>query len=203
MDGYRAVRPDGASAVATSNGGRYAAASKTAICVRYGHGWRIQTGYRSTVVRDSVGMCHLAVLIANPGREIPATELVAGLEALTASAERTTGSGQEVLDREAVRSYQRRMTALSTEIDELQSRGEPERAAAARAERDWVAAELAHATGIGGRARTFPDGTERARIAVGKAIRRALQRIAEADAVIGDHLRQAVHTGVRCCYWPL
>jgi hypothetical protein len=37
---------------------------------------------------------------------------------------------------------------------------------------------------------------------VGKAIRRALARITEADAVIGEHLRQTVHTGVRCSYWP-
>jgi hypothetical protein len=35
-----------------------------------------------------------------------------------------------------------------------------------------------------------------------KAIRRALARIAEADPILGDHLRQTVHTGVRCSYWP-
>jgi len=39
-------------------------------------------------------------------------------------------------------------------------------------------------------------------VAVGKAIRRALARIAEADPILGDHLRQTVHTGVRCSYWP-
>jgi len=39
-------------------------------------------------------------------------------------------------------------------------------------------------------------------VAVGKAIRRALVRITEADPVIGDHLGQTVRTGVRCCYWP-
>jgi hypothetical protein len=39
-------------------------------------------------------------------------------------------------------------------------------------------------------------------VAVGKAIRRALVRIAEADPVIGEHLRQTVRTGVRCSYWP-
>ncbi len=45
-------------------------------------------------------------------------------------------------------------------------------------------------------------GPERARVAVGKAIRRALARITDADAVIGEHLRQTVHTGARCSYWP-
>jgi hypothetical protein len=37
---------------------------------------------------------------------------------------------------------------------------------------------------------------------VGKAIRRAIVRATEADAIIGEHLRQTVHTGVRCSYWP-
>ena len=58
------------------------------------------------------------------------------------------------------------------------------------------------AAGLPARTRSFPDEGERARVAVGKAIRRALARIAEADAVIGEHLRETVHTGVRCSYWP-
>jgi hypothetical protein len=52
------------------------------------------------------------------------------------------------------------------------------------------------------RTRSFPDQPERARVAAGKAIRRALARITEADAVIGEHLHQTVRTGVRCSYWP-
>jgi hypothetical protein len=72
----------------------------------------------------------------------------------------------------------------------------------ARTERDWLTSQLASAAGFGGRTRSFPDQGERARVAVGKAIRRALARIDQADALIGDHLRQTVHTGVRCSYWP-
>ena len=83
---------------------------------------------------------------------------------------------------------------------ELDQRGGGD--AEARAERDWLVAQLASAAGLGGRVRSFPDQGERARVAVGKAIRRALARIAEADPALGDHLRQTVHTGVRCSYWP-
>jgi len=75
-------------------------------------------------------------------------------------------------------------------------------AAPALAEREWLVAQLASAAGLGGRTRSFPDEGERARVAVGKAIRRTLARIADADSVIGEHLRQTVHTGVRCSYWP-
>jgi hypothetical protein len=67
---------------------------------------------------------------------------------------------------------------------------------------DWLADELRGSTGLGGRARQFADNPERARIAVGKAIRRALDRVSAADPVLGEHLRRTVRTGMRCRYQP-
>jgi hypothetical protein len=63
-------------------------------------------------------------------------------------------------------------------------------------------AELASTARPGGRTRAFADSTERARLAVGRAIRRAIARVEQADARIGAQLRHAVHTGVRCSYRP-
>jgi hypothetical protein len=74
------------------------------------------------------------------------------------------------------------------------------RAGQAIEERDWLLAELSAGTGLGGTARTFSDSGERARTAVGKAIRRATDRIHEADEIVGDHLRRSVNTGTRCAY---
>jgi hypothetical protein len=62
-------------------------------------------------------------------------------------------------------------------------------------------AELAAGTGLRGRTRRFSDNAERARIAVGKAIRRAVDRAGEADRLIGDHLHDSVHTGMHCVYY--
>jgi len=102
-----------------------------------------------------------------------------------------------VLDEVAIAEYRSRLKRLDAELGQRQAGDE-----AARAEREWLVAQLAGAAGFGGRVRSFPDQGERARVAVGKAIRRALARIAEADPILGDHLRQTVHTGVRCSYWP-
>jgi hypothetical protein len=146
-------------------------------------------------------MLHLAVLIANPGQEIDATDLAAGLSALATAGDATTSS-QPLLDRAAVLQYQERLARVRQEIDTLAARDEPERLARARAEQDWLASELAAAAGLGGRTRAFPTNHERARIAVGKAIRRAVDQIAKADPVIGDYLTQTVRTGTRCSYWP-
>jgi hypothetical protein len=173
-----------------------------AACRRAGRRWRIEWGRRNVLVEHSVGMLHLAVLLANPGQEIAAIDLVAGVAAVGASADRSAMSAQPVLDRVAAQQYRDRLSRLSADIDDLESDGDLGGAARARAERDWLLNELAGATGIGGRSRRFTDDTERARIAAGKALRRALTRIEEADTFIGEHLRGAVHTGVRCCYRP-
>ena len=164
---------------------------------RVGRKWRLTLRGRGVLVEDSIGMVHLAVLIANPRQEIQAADLVAGLAGLSGTSGEA-GAAQRVLDPEAIAEYRSRLKRLDTEIDEL----EPDRARQARAERDWLVAQLSSAAGFGGRTRAFPDQPERARVAVGKAIRRALARITEADGVIGEHLRQTVHTGVRCSYWP-
>jgi hypothetical protein len=166
-------------------------------CQRVGRKWRLTLRGRGVLVEDSIGMVHLAVLIANPRQEIQAADLVTGLAGLSGTSGEA-GAAQRVLDPEAIAEYRGRLKKLDTEIDEL----EPDRARQARAERDWLVAQLSSAAGFGGRTRPCPDQPERARVAVGKAIRRALARITEADAVIGEHLRQTVHTGVRCSYWP-
>ena len=173
-----------------------------AQCRRAGRKWSVAWHQRSVLVEDSIGMAHLAVLIANPRQEIQAADLVTGLAALGRGIG-DGGAAHPVLDHEAIVEYRNRVQLLDAEIDQLDAADDPPgRAATARAERDWLVAELTRAAGFAGRTRSFPDQGERARVAVGKAIRRALVRIAEADPVIGEHLRQTVHTGVRCSYWP-
>jgi hypothetical protein len=154
---------------------------------REGTRWRVSLGSRSVLVDGGIGMAHLAVLVANPGREIDAAELVAGTNAVTEEV-----AAHDQLDPEALRQYRNRLAAL---------RGR-ELSDAERREHDWLAGQIAAATGLGGRTRTFSDSGERARIAVGKAVRRAVSTLSSADPVIGNHVRDHVRTGRRCSYSP-
>jgi hypothetical protein len=178
--------------------------SEVASCTRYGTKWQVQLGNRSALVGHRVGLLHLAVLTANPGTEIPAIELVAGLDAMTnAARSASAASGQQVLDRVAVSQYRSRLSQLAEQADALESEGDTEGARRVSAERDWLLRELGGGIGLGGRLRAFADNGERARIAVGRSIRRALTAIERTDATIGAHLRASVHTGARCWYRPL
>ena len=169
-----------------------------ATSVRHGHQWRIEWGHHQVLVNHCVGMLHLTVLLANQGVDIPSIELAAGLSALSPA----KGSTQPVLDRAAGQSYRHRLSRLREQLDDPEFTKDAGRTTQARIEYDWIVAALASATGMGGRARPFTDSGERARLAVGKAIRRAVDRIEQADPLIGEHLRRAVKTGLHCSYRP-
>ena len=64
-----------------------------AQCHRVGRMWRLVLRNRSVLVEDSIGMVHLAVLIANPRQEIHAADLVAGLAGLSGASGGGAGSG--------------------------------------------------------------------------------------------------------------
>jgi hypothetical protein len=181
--------------------------ARVVTCRRHGGRWRIELGRRAAVVPDSVGMAYLAVLIANPGTEIPAVELAVGRGVLDrvaggVTAEQASASAQPVLDEVARREYQRRLAHLQTEIDAYEQANDLVRAERLRDERAWLLDELATTAGLRGRAREFAGGTERARVSVGKAIRRALDRVGRCDPVIAEELRTHISTGVRCSYRP-
>jgi hypothetical protein len=194
-----ATRRPAAPRVPVPRSRKLTAADTAAMCFRQGQHWELRWGSRNAIVQHSVGMLHLAVLLTNPGQEIPSIELVAGVAAL-AETHAARMSAQPLLDAVAIQRYRHRLSQLRAELDGLVRASPPERAARARAEHDWLASELSSVTGE--RVRRFSDSTERARIAVGKAIRRAVNRIEDTDAPIGQHLRIGIHTGVRCSYRP-
>ena len=51
-------------------------------------------------------------------------------------------------------------------------------------------------------ARRAGSSAERARVAVTRAIKYAVDRVAEHDAALAEHLRVAVRTGTFCVYEP-
>jgi tetratricopeptide (TPR) repeat protein len=169
--------------------------TSSAVDVRQaGRAWQVIAGSRMVEVRHSVGMTYLAELVRNPGVELSAVDLASRHE-LTADAQH-----DPVLDDRARKEYRQRVDELRAEIADADDDGDPERAARARLELDWLVDELSRITGLAGRARSFDDSAERARTSVQKAIKRALARISEADPFVGAAIRRRVVTGGRCVF---
>jgi hypothetical protein len=104
-------------------------------------------------------------------------------------------SGLETLDDESRRVLRAKLKKLDAQLAHADR---PEW----HDERNAIASYLAGGTGLGGRARTTGADSERARVAVRKAIVAALARIAEADPWLGRHLNDRISTGYECRYDP-
>ena len=173
----------------------------TGVFRREGALWTLTYGGVTARLRDAKGLADLAALLAVPGREIPAADLVAAGSGGLGRADLRLGA-DEVLDETARRQLRRRLADLDEEIAEADAWADPERASRARAERDALVSEVTAATGLAGRARRLGDQDERARKAVTARIRDVIGRIERVHPPLGAHLRASVTTGTRCGYSP-
>jgi AAA ATPase domain len=160
-------------------------------------------------LRDSKGLRHLSGLLAAPGREIHALELVSAVEGhapdrtpSVAELSPETGNAGQLLDERAKAEYAHRLQELESELAEAEEWHDPERASRLRQELDFLARELGAAVGLGGRDRRAASNAERARVNVTRAIKAALERIAEHSPSLGRHLAATVRTGTFCSYQP-
>src|SRR6185295_11768100 len=101
---------------------------------------------------------------------------------------------------QAMRAYRTRLETLRDALEHAEEIGDADRAERARAEMEAIAAEISRSTGKGGKARRAESPVDRARSAVQRRIKDALDRIAEQDGDLGKRLRQAVRTGNYCSY---
>ena len=184
-------------------------ASMHGILRREGEYWIVAfEGHRFTL-RDSKGLRYLALLLAEPGREFHALDLVgsaAVAEPLTKGSEQGLRVARDKaiphLDEEAKAAYRERFRDLQEELAEADNWNDPERRERARAEIEFLSHELGRAVGLGGRDRPTGSAGERARLSVTRAIRGALARIDEHSPDLGAHLESTIKTGTYCVYRP-
>ncbi|MDQ4068519.1 MAG: hypothetical protein M3203_03440, partial [Actinomycetota bacterium] len=140
-------------------------------------GWELEYGGRRAVVADTPGMGYVAILLAAEGRPVHAMDLVGAR------------------DHQAEAEYRARLVELEAQLADP----DPVAAALARAERDFVRAELAVV--VDGRAPASELG-DRARRLAALRIRTALDDIDQALPDLARHLRHNIRPGTFCLYQP-
>ncbi len=164
----------------------------------------------TVVVHDLLGMRYLERLLAEPGREFHALDLIA-VENGSVPRPRHfddeagrggTGDAGCHLDPQAREAYRRRLLDIDEDIEDATRNNDVGRIALARADREFLVNELSRAVGLGGRSRRAASTVERSRTSVTRTLRYAIARIALHHAPLGEHLRHAVSTGVYCVYRP-
>jgi tetratricopeptide (TPR) repeat protein len=178
---------------------------RVATITSTGSTWRATFGGEGVQLRDSKGMRYLAELIASPGVERHALDLVDRIEGVDpggALDRRRLGDAGPSLDATARGQYRRRLEELRADIDDALEGGRLETAEELQGEHDQLVAQLAAAFGIGGRARAVGSAAERARLNVTRSLRTAIIRLTEALPEAGAALDRGVRTGTYCVYEP-
>jgi non-specific serine/threonine protein kinase len=88
------------------------------------------------------------------------------------------------------------------ELDEAERMNDRGRLENLRHEVELLKAELSRGFGLAGRPRRAGSSQERARVAVTRAIKYAIDKIEVQDAAMAEHLRASVRTGAFVSYRP-
>lgn len=201
-----AARPPGAHAPAAS----VAPALEPPVCVfrLEGEYWTIAFHGPPFRLADAKGLRCIHRLLQAPGVEVHVLDLgLLGISgppsapAVEDDLHADAPAGQLLVDRETLRRYRLRIEDLRDQIEEAEANNDPERAARAREELEYLMEELDKVTHHG-RPRIQAGETERARVNVYRAIHSSIEKIREQDASLGHHLDHDIRTGTYCSYAP-
>lgn len=178
-----------------------------AVFRRKGELWELAFAGQTISLPDLKGLHDLAVLLARPGVEVHALQLVSPVKVPAAVGAGEGLDGVEgdlgpLLDDAAREAYRAKISALREDIAEAEAIHDLARAEQGREELEALTASLTAAYGLGGRSRRAGDPAERARTTVTSRIRSTITRIEGLHPALGAHLRHAVRTGTYCCYDP-
>ena len=205
---------------AVTRDGAAGAAGLAGIFLQQGEYWTLSWAGHESRLKHRKGFDYLVRLLQYPGREFAAADLTAAIdpgvahnnaptarsasEAHQANATIARGLGDAGAARDATAKVQhrRRLEDLRAELEQAEQRNDLGRAEQAGAEIEFIQAEVIAAVGLGGRDRKSASHAERARLAVTKAIKAALNRIRDVNPGLGRHLSLSIQTGYFCAYRP-
>ncbi len=172
--------------------------------------WIIQYHGHTAFLKSTRGLECLAVLLRNAGHEFHVRELLARpLDASTPAGVAVRGlitgglyAGVPVFDAQAKAECKCRLTELRQDLNEAVRLNDLQRKTEVQKEVQAIADYLASAVGLGGRDRKSSSDAERARSAVTKCIKKAIQKIGDAIPALYYHLAARIKTGYFCSYNP-
>lgn len=179
--------------------------ASVAELAREGKWWTASWKSTSVRLQDRKGLRYLGELLARPGVERHALDLVDRVEGVAPDGgidRRALGDAGAALDSRARAAYRRRIEQLRAEVDEAMAADHLDRAERIQSELDQLVAQLAQAFGLGGRDRRAASAAERARLNVTRALRTAIATLSEAVPGAGEVLDRRVRTGLYCVYEP-
>jgi len=165
-----------------------------------GEVWQVRYRGVESFLLPTDGYLRIAYLRANPGRTFQALEIVAATEvrdSLVVDAQEAEADGLSaeqhgrsapIISPEARQLYRAQAAELLEEVDDAGEAGDALRVASLEADIKAIVRQLAGATGLRGKPRSFSDHLSTSQDAVYRSIHRAIPRLKKAHPALGDHL---------------
>jgi hypothetical protein len=197
-------------------------APETAQCIfrKEGEFWSIACSGEVFRLKDVRGLAYIAYLLGHPREEVHVLSLASRADGEQGAADESVesatqgqatqsdltvgrmGDAGEMLDAQAKAAYKQRTAELREQLEEARELNQLELVDRLEDEIETLGRELSRAVGLGGRDRRAASVAERARINVTRAIKIALERIAEHNPALATLLTSSVRTGTFCSYTP-
>jgi hypothetical protein len=158
-----------------------------------GDRWTVRVGDHHVIAPDLIGFRYLALLLERPGQDVTALELVRDVE---------LARGRAHAGPPSIEAYRRRVREIDEELADIDVERDVARVERLRGEREALRRELLTVLGMVGGERAAAGPGEQARTTVDRAVERALESLAAADAELANELRSTVVTGPLCRYAP-
>ena len=180
---------------------------------RNGDVWQVRWADEEVQLPHQRGFDCIRALLMRPQEDVHCRELM-GSEAAATHRASTTESlrlgemtvadddGLEVVDSQALDAYRARIADARAELDEAEEHNDVGRAESLRQEIEAIVEMVGASTGLGGRRRKTGSDAERARTAVRKRIKAALDRLRRDLPALHAHLAAHLQTGTICSYGP-
>lgn len=200
----------------TFNDRNQAISTSTKILRDEGQYWTIVYGGKCIRLPNRKGLKLIAILLANPGRELHVLSLVQLIEGLDPESigKRPMGATDlgemnlegglgPLIDDRARLEYGAEIKALEEQIEEAERFCEVAKASLLREHLQRLIDELAKTVGFRGKRRPICDAGERARTKIRKNFKSTLEAIRGVHESLGDYLEKHVKTGCFCSYNPV
>jgi hypothetical protein len=163
-----------------------------------GDTWTLAFEGETGPMRDLLGFWYLAHLIANPEREIPATNLAA----IVSGKRLLASAGTTDHDKTHIKEIHKRLEDAEHLLETAIASNDGEGAERLKATADELKLELSRVTGNSGKLRRTNDDVERFRVAISNAIAWATKKLSPKMPRLARHLRRGIRRGRSFCYRP-
>lgn len=180
---------------------------------RNGDVWQVRWANEEVQLPHQRGFDCIRALLMRPQEDVHCRELMGSEAAATHTASTTESlrigelavaddDGLEVVDSQALEAYRARIADARAELDEAEENNDVGRAESLRQEIEAIVEMVGSSIGLGGRRRKTGSDAERARTAVRKRIKAALDRLRRDLPALHAHLAAHLQTGTICSYGP-